>query len=82
MNTIAIKIWLHEHGIKTNYSINHDRSVSVSEDVTLKLKSEETEIPIQFATIHGDFLCPKNNLTSFKGFPHTIHGSLYCHEQL
>ena len=36
-------------------------------------------MPIQFGTIRGNFGCVGNkNITTFKGFPHTIHGNFSC----
>lgn len=80
MNTFAVKLWLHEHGIKENYYLNHDNSVVVDDDVTITLKPHETEIPIQFSHVDGDFFCYKNNLKNLKGFPHYVKRSVYCHQ--
>lgn len=65
--------WLDNHFIE-EYIINKDLTVDVDMNVMLmhyKLK----EIPIQFGTINGSFVCNNNSLTSLKGSPYHINGS-------
>jgi len=37
-----------------------------------------TKLPVQFKTVHGDFICVNNKLTTLEGVPSTVRGSFWC----
>jgi hypothetical protein len=56
----------------------HSGQVDVQGDVQLRPPLKVNELPIQFGTVKGDFLCFINQLTTLKGAPHTVHGAFDC----
>jgi hypothetical protein len=71
-----IQLWLDTYNIQ-NYIINDDLTVDVDGQVRLFNKKIH-EFPFQFGIIKGDFMLSRNQLTSLKGCPHTVHGSFDC----
>lgn len=73
--------WLVDHGI-TRYSFNQNGEVDVDGDVHV-LRESETELPVKFGTINGDFMCSASEYTSLKNTPHTVRGDFFFnHAQL
>ena len=60
-----------------NYNINKDGSVDVYDSVHISLKNIH-RLEIQFNHVHGDFVISNNPLTTLKGLPRYIDGSLFC----
>lgn len=76
-NRIDIMKWLNSCKV-TDYSV-HEDSLIVDVDNNVDLfELKLTEIPVQFGVVNGYFDCSKNNLTSLKGVPHTLHGNFNC----
>lgn len=72
---IFLKTYFSIYGI---YTISKDGIIDVDGDVTLQSHNFSrlnfTEFPIQFGHVTGSFYCENSNITSFKGFPHTVDG--------
>lgn len=76
MTKKQIKAFLKAKRIR-NYTINDDLTIDVDDDVWLSI--EETEIPVQFGKVDGDFNLRKcTNLTSLKGTPVKVFGNFRC----
>ncbi|MDA6068951.1 hypothetical protein NJT12_04880 [Flavobacterium sp. AC] len=61
----------------TSYYINDDLSIDVDGSVCLTI--EDTELPVQFNEVNGDFrLTGSDNFTSLKGSPRSVFGNLHC----
>lgn len=71
-----IKFWLGKYEI-TNYTINDDLSIDVSESVGL-WNHNLTEIPVQFNEVNGYFSIEGNQLKSLKGCPRIVKGNFIC----
>ena len=54
-----------------NYIINVNDSVYLSSRCLI-------EIPVQFGYVKNNFWCSYNQLTSLKGFPKKVKGSIHC----
>ena len=78
MTKKQIKAFLDENWI-SNYIINDDLTIDVDGNVWLEI--EDTEIPVQFNEVNGDFdLTGSKNLTSLKGSPINVFGNFFCAE--
>ena len=76
-NKKDIESWLNSENIK-KYTINDDLTVDVNGAVDISFIGLK-HIPVQFGVIKGDFYIQRNELTSCKGFPKFVDGSLFCY---
>ena len=65
----------HKYGILEDYTINQDGTVDVNGSVYLD-GFDLKEIPLNFGYVSDYFLCRQNKLTSLKGCPKKVWGSL------
>jgi hypothetical protein len=66
-----------------NYTINHDNTIDVNDNVNLWYKlgnkiSVITKIPVKFGKIFGWFDCGGNNLITLENCPNYVSGSFRC----
>ena len=70
--------WLDDMSIY-GATVMPDLTVNVQGNVFFTGKlGDETELPIQFGTVTGDFNCSKNKLTTLKGSPIEVYGHFDC----
>lgn len=60
-----------------NYTINSDETIDVDGSVNLSFKNIH-RLEIQFNKVSGNFSISGNPLTTMKGFPKYIEGTLNC----
>jgi hypothetical protein len=78
MTKKQIKAFLEANWI-SNYTINEDLTIDVDGSVWLEI--EDTEIPVQFNEVNGDFILMNSaNLTSLKGSPINVFGNFSCRD--
>jgi len=52
--------------------------VNVQGDVNLSVNSRIKELPVEFGTVTGNFICLKSQLTTLTGSPQQVHGNFWC----
>jgi hypothetical protein len=75
-NPHEIDFWLKSMNI-SSFIIQEDLTVDIMGDLNLYGKQIK-EIPVQFGTVEGDFLCGSNELKTLKGSPYKIGGNFSC----
>jgi hypothetical protein len=71
-----IVILCEKHKI-TNYTINIDGTLNIDGDAIFSVTEERiSELPLKFSYVKGHFICCNNNLTTLKGFPDFVDGSV------
>ena len=63
--------------ITGDITIDPDTGV-VDVDGDVKLRSQLSQLPVQFGHVDGRFDCSKNKLTSLQGAPLHVGGTFYC----
>jgi hypothetical protein len=63
--------------ITGDITIDPDTGV-VDVDGDVKLRSQLSQLPVQFGRVDGRFDCSKNKLTSLQGAPLHVGGTFYC----
>jgi len=61
-----------------NYTINHDGSIDVYDNVYLWSRGL-TKLPLKFNHVSGDFSCCYNKLTTLEGAPKSVGGNFWCY---
>jgi hypothetical protein len=77
MDENSIKDWCDELNI-TNYRINEDGTVDVSNNGVGLYQIDIDIIPIQFGIVGGYFNCTFNRLKSLDGSPRKVFGEFFC----
>jgi len=76
----TIEEWCEELLLK-DYTINHDGTVDVSGDVSLR-HFKLFEIPVKFGKVSGDFVLRYNTISSLKNSPNIVLGGYFdCSQQ-
>ena len=60
-----------------NYIVNDDGSINVDGNVNF-YQTKQSELPLNFGEVTGDFYCSYNKLTSLEGSPASVGGGFYC----